>query len=142
MRYERSLIIQGLREVADLLEQRPDLPIEDYGYDGNRGKPADSAIEITTHFISQDDFYQAAKNIGKGEKDADDWSFKLTRRFGEGAVALEYTVNRSTVCERKEVGKKVTVIPAQEAKPERTVEEPEYEYECNPLLAGYDDGKK
>lgn len=138
MRYDRSLIIQGLREVADLLESRPDLPIEDYGYDGERGKHADPAIEITTHFSDSEDFYKAAKNIGKGEKHADNYQFTLMRRFAKGAVALVYTVGRTTVCERKEVGVKTRVIAARPAEPERTVTETDYEYECPPLLTGFD----
>ena len=116
--------VKGLRELADFIEQHPDL---NWSYVGARcGTVVDTGEDLAAF----------AATGGKWDKDAYDTgtggNFALRRKFGP--VELSVLASRDQVCERKVVGVEVVEIPDPDA-PRVTVEREVVEWTCAPVLA-------
>lgn len=130
-------IVEALRQVADLLEQHPDLPqpyitsssdgtmrLAWYLSINDRGTPAEQKA------IAQ----QIIRAIGgHWDKDARDDEVSFDQR--RGSLAMQVLVVREAVCTRRVVGTEEVTIPAVEAKPERTETREVVEWDCAPILA-------
>lgn len=128
----RQDYIDGLRQLADLLESTPDLPTP--------------YVSGTSVFWA--DWHDAARvaklaslvpgklrknNPSKGGYDAK--YYELTSDKKVGPFELSVRSYRATVCEKVQTGTKTVTIPAVEATPERIEEQPVFEFVCSPLLA-------
>jgi len=110
-------MVQGLRDLADFLESRPDV-----------GVPSFSDFNMFTH--SQEDFARRMRLMGSGEKRQAYSYLMLEKKFGPLTLALN--ILQSDVCERVQVGeRKVEARPAIEA---HTV--PVYEWDCPESFLG------
>lgn len=111
---ERAQLIQGLRDLADFLEARPDLPA-----------PAAPRFDIWAK--SRAEFTAYVRQLGKSTKHATDPYMWFRREFGP--VALDVVAHREKVCTKRVVGV--------EEVPERTI--PAHtreivEWDCGPIL--------
>lgn len=117
----RSALIQGLRDLADALEQHPGIP-----------EPAPVSVNI---FLDDDATVQMAairRAIGgTWEKEATDRFFWIRKRFGP--VSLEVNAYREQVCTRVVVGTETVEVP-DPAAPKVTVEREIVRWDCSPLL--------
>lgn len=130
-REQRAAQITGLREVADFLEQHPELPMPSgLNYMGR-------------HLNSRDELVAAARALGRADKDFSTDYAQIKRTFS-GGVALAYQAVREQVCERVVVGTRKVVV--EEPDPEQVAALPkvrriekveDVEWRCSPLL---DDG--
>lgn len=126
LRREASDVAAGLRDLADFLEDHPEVDVRYAGWSFNLF-PEDLAE------IGRGGYGRLEKKV-KG-----DW-YCLIKHFGKH-VTLEFNKSRELVCERVKVGEKI--IPAEPerfipeqvipAKPERVEEV--YEWKCPPVLA-------
>lgn len=139
MKYKKAQeLAQGLRELADFVEERGHtLPIDN--------------LDVTVHDWVWDDQYYSkretkldarekmrliAKALGNAEKVYQGDYFDLRKKFGP--VRLEFTVNRSKVCERVVVGTKEIPERILEAHTKEIVE-----WVCtDPILAPTTNGEK
>lgn len=135
MNEKTEKLIAGLRELADFIEERPEL------FD-RQGLAFGTAYVFT---YTADEFAECVRLLGKGQKEANDAYFNVTRRFGP--IELQVTANRSAVCEKVQTGTKVVkardpqlVHEAIKDIPQVETEEPVYEWKCPPsiLSAGLD----
>ncbi len=111
---ERDDVIQGLRELADFLEQHPDVPAPAYN-------------TLNAQAWSKEALTLAAR-AASWTKDYNDNYFSLRRMF-PGYLTFDVYVERNTICR-----KVVTGTRLEPAQPEREVET--YERVCDePLLA-------
>lgn len=87
---KREAFIQGLRQLATYLEERPELPVPPFG-------------ETIHVFVStKEEFQQVARDMGHADKQFNgDWA-SLNRKFE--SVEVQYTIERQQVCARKVVG--------------------------------------
>jgi hypothetical protein len=117
----RSALIQGLRDLADALEQHPGIP-----------EPAPVGVNI---FLNDNATLQMAairRAIGgTWEKQATDQFFWIRKRFGP--VSLEVNAYRDQVCTRVVVGTETVEVP-DPAAPKVTVEREIVRWDCSPLL--------
>ena len=110
-------LIDGLRQLADFIEQHEDSVTNNETVDVISVQPITEVV---------------GRHYGLLTKDADDTFFRLRKRFGK-RVSIRWIQGRENVCKRVQVGTKVipatpaTVveIPAQ---PEKVV--PLFEWEC------------
>lgn len=128
MKDHRTEQIEGLREIADAMEANPEMPLpysSGYVFAAHHLRDGESDLEAMRRL---------AKTIpGKLEKSSDDSYFYLTRKFG--AIQVQLCAARDEVCVKKQVGTKtVKKIEAVETR-EVEVEEPVYEWDCEPILA-------
>ena len=120
---KRAEVIQGMRDLANFLEENPDVKFDAYpGF---------------TAFVKADELPVVARKIGAAEKVASDMFYSLRKWFGP--ICMDWTCDREQVCQKVATGTRV--IPAE---PERTVvlpakperEEVVYEWKCpDSLLA-------
>lgn len=139
----RRGVIAGLRELADALEDHPRMPLPG-GMSTWSDLTAYASVQAESEMVdgelvteSQLEFMgRVARHVpGKLEKDGNDVTFKLGRKFG--TLQIYYAADRQEVCIQKKVGttteKKPHVItPA--VTTEIEVEVDVYEWECLPLL--------
>lgn len=117
--------IEGLRSIANFLEDHPELPLPD--------------MDFRIYSLNSKEEAQAvARAFGNFEKGYSNWYATLTKAFVKGEfgaeVALSYVFNREAICERKVVG--VRTIPA-EFVPAHTTEartEEIVEWDCGSIL--------
>jgi hypothetical protein len=123
----RIEFIQGLRDMADFLEERPDL-IERY-----------DAFDLNSYFDEKqlNEFKERAKLLGTAKKEAGQYSsyFKLYKEFGPHTISVN--MNREAVCVKTVTGTRMVeatedrIIPGKPAHMEAT-----YSWECPPSILG------
>jgi len=123
MKYEHQReLVEGLRAMADFIEQNIELPIEYepvmklnvWLHDDTRYS------DVQNPLTAREKLAKAAKVLGKAEKIHAGTYFDLIKKFSE-CVRIEYTIDREAVCKRVVVGTKV--VPASYVeRPERTEE--------------------
>jgi hypothetical protein len=101
--------VRGLRELADWYEAHP-------------ATPAPYRSDVTIYGATREQIAQAARDLGKCEKEYDDDSFVLSRQFGQ--LRLRFYTSRENVCER---------VVRTEVIPESVKEI--VEWRCEPILA-------
>jgi hypothetical protein len=131
-----STITAALREAADLLDQRPQLP-QPYitnSYSGRVNLAWYLHIDTSNHPKQKALAALIVKTLGgkwdKGEREKD-FDFYQSRDL----LDLHIQVDRPAVCERVVVGTETRTVPAVEAQPERTETVEKVEWRCQPLLA-------
>jgi hypothetical protein len=113
-------LIAGFRQLADFLEQRPELH-----------KYLEYASETFNIFIKRAELAEIARVMGPVRKHSVDHWFYLARDFGP--VSLHAAITRDEVCQKVKTGTRV--IPAQEARTVEIAATPEriedvYEWKC------------
>lgn len=130
-----QIVAKKYRAMAKYLEQHPDLPIGKY-------HQPELTLFASIHAAEDEDEKQfmarVAKIVGKGKKQYTDSHFKLIPETPEG-TKIEVYADRESTCKRVQVGTKKVVKPAVPeqiipAKPEETIEVPEYEWDCGGIL--------
>jgi hypothetical protein len=120
---ERAAWIAGLRELADWLDQNPDIP-----YPGYAGQ------QFTVFAHTKQELAELARQVGgRFEKQVTDNWVMLRRTFGPHCY--EICIARQQVCERRVVGTREVpevVIPAHKAEI--------IEWECLPILEDESNG--
>lgn len=115
---DRMEYIKGLRELADFLEARPELPVNDWGTEcnhwvnswGHNDSPEEEKDYLRTRTA------QLVKVMGKAEKTATAYSFKATRKFS-GQVSYVVETQRDAVCvATKETVRELVRKPVDEQK--------------------------
>jgi len=133
-----AVFIQGLRDLADFLDGHPD------------AVPSIGGVTVERWAWSADELAERVRTLGAGEKFEEYGTIGLRLKFGPHKVQTRAL--QTDTCEKKPTGKITTITrevdPAKEELPtgarnlrSRTVitfdfEEPEYEWDCAPLLAG------
>lgn len=128
-KHQRELV-EGLRALADFIEQHPELPITypsqtftHWLYDESDGRTAKEQMAT------------AARAMGNASKVYTGSYFDLRKKFGKH-ITLEFTANRENICKRVVTGHKL--VPAKLVPEKMTparIEE-EVEWVCDePLLA-------
>jgi hypothetical protein len=115
----REEFIKGLRDIADFFEDRPELPIPNYG---------------ESFYIWEKSLVNArerAIQMAPAEKIYLESYFNLQRRFGPHKVVVSWA--RDAICERVQVGTKHVPAYTVEAH-----EEPVYEWDCGQPILGSD----
>lgn len=131
---ERSERIAGLRALADLLEQHPELPLP--------------GRDLRAYSMGEDEratLAAVARALpGRVTKDTTGLEGELFQVYAtlggeEGGVIYGGVAYRESVCERRQVGTKV--VEREEPTETRTVREtvPVYEWDCDPILRPTDD---
>jgi hypothetical protein len=140
---KRAAFTQGLREIADFLDQNPDVKLPYLGADVWAGIPEHClSIYLTGVFADpRDELAVIARAMGNASKvvDEDGGRFYVLRKFG--AITLAASADRASVCERvvtgtREVTKEVRDPEALAAVPMVEVTEivEDVEWVCRPLL--------
>jgi hypothetical protein len=132
-KHQRELV-EGLRKLADFIEDHPELPINDPGIKLDFWVYADYAFQTKRGRSAKEKMATAAKAFGKAKKEYTSNWFDLSRNFGP--IILEFTTSRSNVCRPvvKEVIEHPEEIVPQHVKPARTEEV--IEWICDdPLLS-------
>ncbi len=126
MPHVNAELIQGLRALADFLQQHPQ-PELCY------------ASPIINVFLNAEELPARIRGVGELEKFAAGNYFWLRRSFGP--VKLDFSFEREKICRKVSTGTKV--VPAVPAQPEKIVET--FEWECpdsilrpEPFLAGFE----
>jgi hypothetical protein len=128
----RQEYIEGLRQLADLLEATPDLPAPRMEYNSARWSAWSNAAEVA-RLASL-----VPGQMHKNDPNANDYNaeyYELTSSVQFGPFRLIVQSYRTTVCERVQTGTKRTMIEAVKAAPARFEDVPVFEYVCSPLLA-------
>lgn len=130
-------IVEALRQVADLLEQHPDLP-QPYVTSSYAGRvDARWYLSIDSPGAPAEQRATAQQIIraigGHWDKDIRDDEVRFTAKLG--LLDLDVQVVREAVCTRRVVGTEEVTIPAVEARPERTEVREVVEWDCQPILA-------
>lgn len=138
----RAGYIAGLRELADLLEQHPEVPTP---YQGSEGKYAALSIhhlgtgpEVKPAFAATVRALPGSRT--KDVRDGDYGAYFDVHAVLGGALHVKVTAYRDTVCERHVVGTREVELPAQAEQViparEATVQVIEdVEWVCTPVLA-------
>jgi hypothetical protein len=138
----RAAYIDGLRQIADWLEQHPEVPTPHLGHAGSAKLIATNTPTLSIYVWNDPKKQMAAiaRAMGTAEKEHDGDRFRLIRHFA--GIALAVSATRDEVCERvvtgtREVTEKVRDPEALAAVPlvevTRTMED--VEWICPPLLA-------
>lgn len=123
----RKEYVDGLRALADFVEQHEELPVPSYVLSSIwfHGESARKNLEAV------------AKAFGTFEKHAGESYFEISKKFGPHI--LEANTTREAVCVRKVVGtRKVKKIEPAEVE----VEEEIVEWKCPSLLVGDDNAEQ
>jgi hypothetical protein len=128
---DRSDFTNGLRELADILDANPDLPLP---YSGTGSE----LLWIARHGEDHKAFAQTFARVVPGTltKSVRGTDFDLIGSVG--GVQVQLIVDRDAVCERVVTGIETVTIsakPATDPEPERTEERELVEWRCQPLLA-------
>lgn len=114
---DAQTLIDGLRELADFLQDRPAI--------------ADRMASAEPHFnvyaFTRNEFQGFVREIGRGDKTASDQFMGVIRKFG--AVTIEVYTHRAQVCERVVVGTREVPEEIRPARVEEIVE-----WRCLPIL--------
>jgi hypothetical protein len=118
MTEEKRAYIDGLRQLADWLEDHPMLP-------------APSSTDFYIFAYSKEKFSEYARGMGKAEKSSSGGYFNITHEF-PGELKLQLTATHGAVCEKVKVGtRKVVKKVYPDVQPtEEIVEEDIYEWVC------------
>lgn len=122
---EREEFIAGLRDLADWLEERPELP----------GPVGGERVLVFTQ--DAETFREYLGHMGAVEKNysGDDYA-RAIKRFGP--INYEVFTDREKVCRRVQVGTRTVAqeVPVEDVETKTVeVEEPVYEWDCSPFLA-------
>lgn len=128
-------LVEGLRAMADFIEEHPELPIGEPEIKLDTWLFDDSKWDVdhlrTDSRTAKEKLQAAARALGIAQKNYIGDYFCVTKKFGE-FVSMEFTVSRETVCKRVVTGTRI--VPAV-SRPERTEEV--VEWICDdPILAG------
>lgn len=113
-----SEFTDGLRAMADWFDQHPEYQGEAYGH-------------ATVH-LNAEQLADFARAVGNAEKESNDYSFSLRRKFDERVSLRSWTI-RDAVCEQVQVGERTVtrhVLPEGVELVEVTETEPVYEWRC------------
>jgi hypothetical protein len=133
-RERRENLIRGLRELADWLERRPQVEI-DMGWSDSAVVELGFHVSCYSEEVSEqkkDEFVQAVRNMGGGDKNTSSYQFEVARKFGEGTVKYSVTTPREAVCTKRVISKTTVreMVPDYSNVPkvekERVVEEVEW----------------
>lgn len=124
---ERAAYIDGLRQVADFLDQHPDVPVTAH----------ESFMQLVPSYT--DDaaavFARAVKALASaGRVEKNDSGSYFTCTVMVGGHELSVFTDRTVVCERVVVGTEIVEIP-DPAAPKITVEQEIVEWRCGSILA-------
>ena len=123
-------LVQGLRDLADFMEQNPHLNWSDREH-----YTASTTADVMVIINERDDFAAFAATPGGWTKrgyGGDNGNFEIARKFGP--VKLQVVTQRNEVCERKVVGIETVEVPDPDA-PLVTVEREVVEWDCKPILS-------
>lgn len=137
MSTDRAAYTTGLRQLADLLDANPVIPLP---YPGSTTWAPPMAI----HTFDRDTLIATIRALPPGTWD---------KHYGDGPLGFDLTGslaglrvrvsgNREDVCERVVVGTETVTVPAEparEATPERVETVEVVEWKCSPILADRDD---
>ncbi len=127
---ERTAVVYGLRQLADFIESRTDLPL-----------PTCRASLYLWGDDARPQLAGIARVLGTAAKKADEFYYGLTKDFGP--VVLSVKASRENVCERVVVGTKTTeyLVPPPGVEMEKRIDTEEIvEWICPPsILALADD---
>ncbi len=126
---ERAQVVNGLRQLADFIESRTDLPL-----------PTCRASLYLWGNDAKAELANIARLLGTAAKQADDHYIGLTKGFGP--VVLTVKASRENVCERVVVGTKTTeylVPPPGVEMEKRTHTEDIVEWVCPPSILAFAD---
>jgi len=148
---KREEAVRGLRELADAIEQNPEMPMPHFcefgaidvwaavarglkrGDDGEpiRDGEGNAILETELEFMAR-----VARSVpGELRKGTENGENYLTLRRDFGPIKLVYSAAREEVCVRRQVGtEKRTKIETVKTR-EVEVEEPVYEWDCKPILS-------
>lgn len=118
---------RGLRDLADWVEQNAD-QLEDRELRDDLG-------QIFVCRLGRDEFVDAVRMLGTGDKTSDDSYFNVTRRFGP--VAVQAYTPRATVCQRVVTGVRTVTrqVPDPDAPLVTVTEEVEdVDWVCEPSI--------
>jgi hypothetical protein len=125
-----------LRLYADIIERVPEQFVDD------------NVMYIFLKFTTKEAFVAAMLSIGgKWDKCPSGDTFYLEKKIGTGRVQLHLSIGRESVCVKKQVGtrKVKRAKPVIVEKPAvitpvefEEVEEPIYEFDCNPILISHE----
>lgn len=131
----REDYISGLRKLADLLEQRTELPIPWHG-DMDQG----GALAVYMLSAEREAFVEAVRALpGKAEKAVERDTYRVSTMLdglGIEIVAFRDNVCRKVVTGTREVTKTIPDPAAQVPMVEVTETVEDIEWVCGPLLAG------
>lgn len=128
----------ALRQVADLLDEHPDLP-RPYVTMFTDSRRAE--VHWYLHINDRGDLdaqRQAAQKIIRdlgGTWAKDPRADGMFLQCDHGLLKLEVAVMREAVCERVVTGTETVTVPAVKAQPERTETREVVEWKCAPVLA-------
>jgi hypothetical protein len=129
---ERRDYTEGLRQLADILDANPDLPLPYYG----------SKSSELLWIARRDEDHRAVARIfaraipGTIAKNPRDTAIDLVGQIA--GLYVQLIVDRDQVCERIVTGVEVVEMPASEAipaRPAQTIEREVVEWRCEPILA-------
>lgn len=95
---DRDSFIRGLRELAEFLEQRPEMPVVVW--------PEKLTLLSS---VAGAALIRCARQMGYADKVVSDGYFELHRRFGDGSVTFQLYAPREEVCERVVTGTREVV---------------------------------
>jgi hypothetical protein len=140
----RADFVQGLRDLADLYEEKKALPLPAYPIQVTLNGTVKENKEGVYEWNQEVDAEATKKNMkriiramgrGKKEKQYTDWSFSCVKKFGD-LIVLKAETKRDAVCRKVFTGNKIKHAASTQTytTPERI--EDEYEWVCDdPLLA-------
>jgi hypothetical protein len=117
---ERCAEIAGMRELIDLLEEHPEVPLPPWNW---------QSIFVET----KEDLVRFRRLLGCNDKDSCGEFLQLRRKFGP--IILNLTIEKEKTCRKVQTG--TVQLPAEPAKPAMPAREvPVYEWICaEPWLA-------
>jgi len=118
---EKRECINGLRELADFLEQSKEFP-----------SLCPTSFYVFAH--EAEEISRLGRLLGPATKESDIAYFNITRYFGPHK--LQVTGKHAQVCEAKVIGKKIVTRKVPIEFREETVEEEVIEWKCPQILGG------
>jgi hypothetical protein len=138
---DRNETIAGLRALADMLAEHPELPVP-IGVDlsvfiREEGEYTDPDLgEWKVTKTEAEKLAEVARALpGRVEKEQDDSFVRVIKNL-PGGVTYRALASRDEVCTRKVVGTETVEVPDYERTPTKKVEREIVEWECEPILAG------
>lgn len=109
MNEARAEYVEGLRQLANLLEGDEKIPLPEATLSSYRLNTKAEAAELI-------------RNLGSCRKEYNDSLFNVTKKLG--GITYQVIFRRDAVCEAKVIGKKILPArPAQPAQPEQEVDD-------------------
>lgn len=125
----RAAYTDGLRKIADLIDEHPELPLPFYGADGNS----------LSWFVYDTAHLALLLDAMEGQRHKDYGTYFADVKGHVAGVLVEAHIPREQVCERRVVGTETVELPDPEALaavPKIAVERDVVEWTCHPILAG------